>query len=147
MQISHIDHIAENTCKLVAAGVLNENDVQIQLMMAGDTNLRTRTIEKKLSGTGVTVAELMLAEGVDTEWYKEASVAYFGKNLKRFSEEWGFGQKQLADLCGFPAQSIRNYEQGNIPTLGRLQNLADVLEVEVADLLLPPEGSVQSETD
>ena len=60
MQISHIDHIAENTCKLVAAGVLNENDIQIQLMMAGATNLRTRTIEKKLSSTGVTVAELLL---------------------------------------------------------------------------------------
>lgn len=67
MQISHIDYIAENTCKLVAAGVLNENDIQIQLMMAGATNLRTRTIEKKLSGTGVTVAELMLAEGIDTD--------------------------------------------------------------------------------
>ena len=62
MQISHIDYVAANTCKLVAAGVLNENDIQIQLMMAGATNLRTRTIEKKLSGTGVTVAELMLAD-------------------------------------------------------------------------------------
>lgn len=147
MQISHIDHIAENTCKLVAAGVLNENDVQIKLMMDGATNMRTRTIEKKLKGTGVTVAELMLAEGVDTEWYREASAENIGKNLVRFSEEWGFGTKQLADLCGFPVQSIRNYEQGNIPTLRRLQAIADVLEVEVADLLLPPEGSVQSETD
>ena len=147
MQISHIDYVAANTCKLVAAGVLNENDIQIQLMMAGATNLRTRTIEKKLSGTGVTVAELMLAEGIDTEWYKEASVAYFGQNLKTIREELKCAPKDLARICGISVQSIRNYEAGNVPTLRRMQCIADVLEVEVADLLLPPEGSEQSEAD
>ena len=63
MQISHIDHIAENTRRLVEAGVLNGNDRQIKLMMEGNTNLQARTIEKKLKGIGITVAELMLARG------------------------------------------------------------------------------------
>ena len=145
MQISHIDHIAENTRRLVEAGVLNGNDRQIKLMMEGNTNLQARTIEKKLKGIGITVAELMLAPGIETEWSKEASVVHFGKNLKDFMKEAACYPKELARICRISEQSIRNYETGNVPTLRRLQCLADVLEVEAADMLLPPEGSEQSE--
>ena len=147
MQISHIDNVAENTRRLVKAGKLDGNDTQIKLMLEGNTNLRVRTIEKKLKGSGVTVAELMLLPGIQTEWYKEASVAHFGANLKMIMEEWKFSQKELARICGISVQSIRNYEAGNVPTLRRLQCLADALEIEVADLLLPPEGSEQIEKD
>ena len=106
-----------------------------------------RIIEKKLKGSGVTVAELMLVPDIQTEWYKEASVAHFGANLKMIMEEWKFSHKELARICGISVQSIRNYEAGNVPTLRRLQCLADALEIEVADLLLPPEGSEQIEKD
>ena len=76
MQISQIDNVAENTRRLVKAGKLDGSDTQIKLMLEGNTNLRVRTIEKKLKGSGVTVAELMLVPGIQTEWYKEASVGF-----------------------------------------------------------------------
>nr|DAO46605.1 MAG TPA: helix-turn-helix domain protein [Caudoviricetes sp.] len=147
MQISHIKYVAMNTRELVDAGKLNENDTQVQLMLAGNQRMRVKTLEKNLRGTGITVAEIMLRPGVETEWYREASAAYIATNLKIFREAWEFSQAKLAWLCGIAQTSIKNYESGSMPGLARLQILADVLEVEVADLMLPLEGSEQIEKD
>lgn len=147
MQISHINNIVNNTRRLVEDGVLNGEDKQIKRILQGNMNVRTRTLEKNLKGTGVTVAEIMLNDGIETEWYKEAAVSYLPQNLKRYREEWGFTKEFFADLCGMSSRLIALYEKDTVPTLRRLQSLADVLEVEVADLLLPPEGGETSETD
>ena len=82
MQISHIDNVAENTRRLVKAGKLDGSDTQIKLMLEGNTNLRVRTIEKKLKGSGVTVAELMLVPGIQTEWYKRSICGTFWREFE-----------------------------------------------------------------
>lgn len=140
MKISHIKNIERNAIRLIAARVLISKEVPVQRMSEGQTNMRVRTVERALEGTGVTVAEIMLAEGVETEWYKDAKAEYSGANLQAYREERGLTPHQLARKCGLSEGTIKSYEKNQIISLEALQRLADALRVEVADMFLPPEG-------
>jgi putative transcriptional regulator len=60
----------------------------------------------------------------------------FGENLKTLRKEKGFSQEQLAARLNVVRQTISKWEKGiSVPDAETLIQLADVLEVEVSDLL------------
>jgi putative transcriptional regulator len=60
----------------------------------------------------------------------------FSENLKTLRKEKGFSQEQLATRLNVVRQTISKWEKGiSVPDAETLMQLADVLEVEVSDLL------------
>jgi putative transcriptional regulator len=60
----------------------------------------------------------------------------FGENLKTLRKEKGFSQEQLATRLNVVRQTISKWEKSvSVPDAETLIQLADVLEVEVSDLL------------
>lgn len=88
----------------------------------------------------LSVSEVLLAPGVETDWYAEADVDYFPDNLRNAIKEQGVSVNRLSTETGVAASSIQSYMSGKqFPLSNNLQKLADALEMEVADLFLPPE--------
>ncbi len=152
--ISHVDNINRNLAR-----ELNKMDSDEVRMRTGFTYhevvkysvvmpaSRLGTVERFAGAFGVSVAELMLIDGVETNWYEEASIDYLGENLRRYRKELGLTQTDLAERLTddrtvlTKMSGISCYEQGvRFPTVGVTQALADALGVEVADLFVPPEG-------
>jgi transcriptional regulator with XRE-family HTH domain len=64
-----------------------------------------------------------------------------GRNVKRFREQKGLTQEQLADLSGFSQQYISSLEQGHRnPTVITLYELAIALGVNHVDLVKSTQG-------
>jgi putative transcriptional regulator len=60
----------------------------------------------------------------------------FGENLKTLRKEKGFSQEQLAARLNVVRQTISKWEKGlSVPDAEMLMQLAEVLEVNVSDLL------------
>jgi putative transcriptional regulator len=60
----------------------------------------------------------------------------FGENLKTLRKEKGFSQEQLATRLNVVRQTVSKWEKSvSVPDAETLIQLADVLEVEVSDLL------------
>ena len=60
----------------------------------------------------------------------------FGENLKILRKEKGFSQEQLATRLNVVRQTISKWEKGiSVPDAELLIQLAEVLDVEVSDLL------------
>lgn len=106
---------------------------------------RLKKLEKFATCLGTTIAELTLNAGVETNWYEEARAEYIAENLTNLRLENNAAVMDIAEEIDFDhaynaAAKIRTYESGQaLPTLGMLQKLADLYEVEVADLMLPNE--------
>ena len=106
---------------------------------------RLKRLEKFATCLGTTIAELTLNADVETNWYEEARAEYIAENLTNLRLENNAAVMDIADEIDFAhaynaAARIRSYESGQaLPTLGMLQKLADLYEVEVADLMLPNE--------
>jgi putative transcriptional regulator len=67
---------------------------------------------------------------------KEEEQNMFSENLKTIRKEKGFSQEQLAARLNVVRQTISKWEKGlSVPDAEMLIQLADVLEVEVSDLL------------
>lgn len=60
-----------------------------------------------------------------------------GKNLRRIRTEQRYTRKQLADLCGCTATTIRNIEVGenDNPRIKTLISLSKVLKVSIKTLI------------
>lgn len=66
-------------------------------------------------------------------------MADLSKNLKRLRQAGGMSQNQLAEKMNVTRQTISSWERGNsYPDIGSLTHLAEVLGVEVQQLLCPP---------
>lgn len=152
--ISHIDNINRNLARAlkgVPVGMVQRATGMSHavLVQACRSNVSTRleTIDSIAMVLGTTVAQLMVMEGIETNWYQEASAEFLAANLTQIRVERGLTKSDLARLIDevhwhAKAASVSRYENGRIPTLGSLQEIADALGMEVADLLLPPEGEV-----
>lgn len=92
---------------------------------------------------GITVAEVFVDPAIDTDWYREAEMHYLGANLKHYRQtQTSLSATALALNWGFAPNTLSQWESGRVlpqSTL-QLQRLADALDVEMADLFLPPEG-------
>ena len=72
----------------------------------------------------------------------------FAENVAKYRKKKGFSQYDLADLSGISRRMIGHYEsRGIIPPAGRLQALADSLEIPVYKLFKQPGMDQNPETD
>lgn len=59
-----------------------------------------------------------------------------GDNIKKYREDKGWSQEQLADLSSLTKISIGNYERGKrIPQVDVLQRIADALNIPICYLI------------
>lgn len=71
-----------------------------------------------------------------------SAVENFPARLREIREHQGLSQRALGELLGLTGQGatteISRYETGTrVPSLARLDELAEVLEVEATDLITP----------
>ncbi len=60
---------------------------------------------------------------------KEHSTDHVGRNVRRFRESVHLTQAELAHEMGVSQQWVSSVESGEIPSLSRLLEIAEVLEV------------------
>lgn len=126
-----------------AAELMNSTSTTIKKLISGN-RMSMKTVKNLSDLLGLSVSELMLPPGYEdkTEWYRESNVGYLKSNLKDYVEEQGLNTADVALRIGVKKSTVRNYFNGKIfPMSDTLQLLADALNVEVADLFLPVEGS------
>lgn len=147
-QLSHVDNLAAQMQRVVAG-----SDSVVALARESGTNpgtirrieqgcvCRLNTIEKLARCGGRRIGEMFLAPGVKTDWYKETALQYLPDNLEAFTNEAELTFAEITARLGVPYQTYRLYLEGSqYPQTNTLQKIADVLEIEVADLFLPPMG-------
>lgn len=91
---------------------------------------------------GTTAGDLLLKPGVETEWYKDSSTMFVSYNLQEVMSMSDLTPYKLGLLCKkVSTTTLYKYVDGRrIPTLNRLQELANVLDMEISDFFLPPDG-------
>lgn len=104
------------------------------------TTMTLKTVAKIGDLIGLSVAEMMVRPGVETEWYRESDVKYFCFNLDAYVRDCDMSTLDAAKRIGISRNTLQIYiNGGTLPRLPMLQKLADALDVEVADLFLPIE--------
>lgn len=117
------------------------NRYTLNKVLAGK-DLRLKTVDVLAIGCGKTVAEMFLEPGVKTDWYREASLEYLPDNLRDAMSDRGLEMRDLEAESGVKWQQVESYlMRETMPMAKTLQKIADALEMEVADLFLPLEGS------
>lgn len=125
-----------------AAECMNASIRAIKKFLDGG-HMSMKTVRNLSEVLGLSVAELMLPIGDadKTEWYQEARIEYFSSNLKAYADELGLKPADIARRIGVEKTTINNYFKAkSFPMSDNLQLLAEALNVEVADLFLPPDG-------
>lgn len=103
---------------------------------------RLGTVERLAECLDMSVADMFIDPEIETEWYKDAKLEYLPANLQKVSDASEMDIKTIAKKAQIKPQTYEWYLEGlQYPMTDRLQRIADVLEIEVADLFLPPEGS------
>ena len=70
----------------------------------------------------------------------------FGTRIRSLRSAHGFTQEQLAERAGISVDFLSLIERGkNAPSFGNLDELADALEVSVANLFSFEGGSIEAE--
>ena len=148
-RISHVRYLHINLQEFInanslhkAAEWMNASIRAIKKFLDGG-HMSMKTVKNLSEVLGLSVSELMLPLGDadKTEWYQEARIEYFSSNLKAYADELGLNSADLALRIGVEKPTMNNYFKGkNFPMSDNLQLLADALNVEVADLFLPPDG-------
>lgn len=134
----HIEEVGSMTMLAKSCGT---NRYTLHKVLAGK-DLRLKTVDVLAKGCGKTVAEMFLAPGIKTDWYKEATLQYFPDNLWSAMTDRGMEMIDMGAGTGIKWQQIESYLlRETMPLTKTLQKIADALEMEVADLFLPPEGS------
>lgn len=83
---------------------------------------------------GVAIGDLLVKPGVQTEWYRDTSLSYLQENMQNAFNESGIRPYKVTT-------NIYKYMEGDIyPSLKMLQEIADILDMEIGDLLLPTDG-------
>ena len=58
--------------------------------------------------------------------------------IRKLRERFNFTQVDLASAAKISLATITKVEQGHVPTLSVLEDIADVFHVDYRDLLVPP---------
>lgn len=59
-----------------------------------------------------------------------------GNIIRKYRNDKGYTQKEMAKLCGIPYSTYSNYENNNRePSLEQLEKIAHTLEIDVAQIL------------
>lgn len=85
-----------------------------------------------------------MTDSPDVAAWKAAYARELGLNLQRLRHERGLSQERLAHLAGLSGYTYQKYEKGESkpgtpmnPRLFNLLALAEILEVQVSELLPP----------
>lgn len=120
--------------------LLSVNSGTVSNWLDRKTMMNLKTVVKIGDLMGMSVAEMMVRPGIETEWYREANVKYFCFNLDAYVRDCGMSTLDAAKRIGISSNTLQCYINGGaLPRLSMLQKLADALDVEVADLFLPIE--------
>lgn len=69
-----------------------------------------------------------------------------GRRLRTFRLQKGLSQEKLADQLGVTFQQVQKYEKGtNRIAAGRLQRIAEILEIPITEFFAPQRGAAPSE--
>lgn len=103
---------------------------------------RLSTVERFAEYDNKSIAEMFLDPDVETEWYRDSALEYVSPNIRKISEASEMDIETIAVCANILPQTYELYLAGLMyPMTNTLQRIANVLEVEVADLFLPMEGS------
>lgn len=65
-----------------------------------------------------------------------------GRRLRTFRLQKGLSQEKLADQLGVTFQQVQKYEKGtNRIAAGRLQRIAEILEIPITEFFAPQRGA------
>ena len=144
-RLSHVDHLPAQLARLLEdpGGVkqlsydsgVSKNTIY---RLLHGSPCRLGTLEKLARCRDRSIAEMFLVPDVDTDWYREAALAHLPDNLAECTETTYIA---VAEKVGVPYQVFWLYLTGSQnPMSNTLQKIADALDMEVADLFLPPDG-------
>lgn len=146
-QLSHVSFVNDRIKDLVgeigitgvAARLGNVSHQRVERFARGG-RMSYRTMAALGRELDLSIGEVMLRPDVDTEWYADTDAVYFPGNLDATMRDLGVSSAALAKRIGITSSSVGAWREGKvIPYSDNLQKLAAVLEIEVADLFLPPE--------
>ena len=123
---------------MVASGAKKQT---LRRIMLGKS-CRLSTVERLAEYDDKSISEMFLEPDVETEWYRDSALVYLPENIQKISEESEMDIETIAGCASILPQTYELYMAGMMyPMTNTLQRIANVFEVEVADLFLPPEGS------
>ena len=148
--LSHVDYLAPNVQALLderfdgrvtrMQDQANVNSSAIKKVLAGKP-CRLRTVDKLAEACGMTISDMFLKPGLQTDWYLDADLVYLTENLVAAAQATDKEYYDVDDVAGTPHGLFKLYAEGvQYPQTNTLQRLADALDEEVADLFLPPDG-------
>lgn len=113
--------------------------------IANSKRFRINSVLAIARAQGLSVSEMFLMPGAVTEWYTDASIDYFRENIVSLREAIGISRHKFCELVGVNGEAARSYEIGrHFPSVIKMQRIADVLGVEIAELFLPPDGIAEN---
>ena len=123
---------------MVASGAKKQT---LRRIMLGKS-CRLSTVERLAEYDDKSISEMFLEPDVETEWYRDSALVYLPENIQKISEESEMDIETIAGCASILPQTYELYMAGMMyPMTNTLQRIANVFEVEVEDLFLPPEGS------
>lgn len=140
--ITSVCNVAENFMqKANELGISYRNYDSRMMKIIKTLNVSTADVDLYAQQMHTSLGNLMLNRGIVTNWYKDTRSVYFANNLDDEIKRLGITRKEFAEK-----QVIMSYAYINslcdgiyMPTLSQAQYIANYLDVEVADLFLPPE--------
>lgn len=149
-ELSHVDYLAENVqrliderfCgKMVGLSRFAHVDKGAIARMRTGKPCRLLTVDRVAQACGLTIGDIFLKPGTQTDWYREAKLCHLSANLEAITQEQGILLDDVADEIGRPHGSLDRYLSGHwFPQTNTLRLMAEALDEEVADLFLPPNG-------
>lgn len=147
--ISHINNLRENF-RLLTLGMTQQEiyesfglayGVQAKIIKSDIVNCYITSLEKFANNLELSISELFLEPHSGdkySEWYIDAGTKYFASNLTQAIDQENNAVKKIKE-AGIKQGQLRQYCLALVlPRLGKVQSIADALEIEVADLFLPP---------
>lgn len=144
--MSSVRYLQENVQLLIdAAGSIKQlceasglNYDTIKRMQRG-ISCRLTTVDRLARYAGKSIGEMFLRQDVETAWYQDTRLEYLSKNLDMVMCDLDL--KELSVALEMPTSAVEKFLSGEVkPMTQTLNRLADCLDMEVADLFLPPEG-------
>lgn len=140
-RISHRAFLSQNFRRLVERNKDKSADKRVRDIIELNTGTLA-AIEECAGAFGATIGEVFQNPSIECNWYKETRLVYLSYNLEEALKDAGTAAYMIAaqtKTCN--ATVIYKYVNGSkIPPLERLQEIADVLNLDISDLFLPPDG-------
>ena len=140
-RISHRAFLSQNFRRLAEQNKGESMDKRVREIIELNTGTLS-AIEECAGAFGATIGEVFQNPAIECNWYKETRLVYLSYNLEEALRDTGTAAYMIAaktKTCN--ATVIYKYVNGTkIPPLEKLQEIADVLNVDISDLFLPPDG-------